>query len=452
MEEFHILELLPSIVKESINRAKEIIIKPKKTNFIEEKIVKRSNSNNILYHSDNITAIIDLLNKGYENTIDLIYIDPPFLTMVDYKSRIELWNKDAKEVINYFAYNDIWEDGLKEYLEMLTIRLYLMRELLSDIGTIYVHLDYRTVHYVKIIMDYIFQDGCFLNEVIWAYKSGGSSNKYFSKKHDNILVFTKTKDYIFNPQKEKSYNRGFKPYSFKNVKEYKDDIGWHTLVNLKDVWNIDMVGRTSKERVSYATQKPERLLELIINSSSNEGSIVADLFGGSGTTAVVAQNNNRQWILADKGNISEVTIRKRLGEKGDKSYNILRDKSYDCKNKLKFTSEQIFNKDKINSSIIIDLKKYSLDINRLKMSKKHKDIVKDILLKDSVSFIDYLSLTYISSEDLEITLEELYRLPNKLKIDNRIEFIIDNKYINEKLCIKIIDIFGNKVYQRLILK
>lgn len=452
MDEIHILELLPSIVKESINIGKEIIMKPKKTNFIEEHVIKNSSSNNILYHSDNITAIEDLINKGYKNTIDLIYIDPPFLTMVDYKSRIELWNKDEKQVINYFAYNDIWKNGLKEYLEMLTVRLYLMRELLSDVGTIYVHLDYRTVHYAKIIMDYIFKDGCFLNEVIWAYKSGGSSSKYFSRKHDNILIFTKTKEYIFNPQKEKSYNRGFKPYGFKNVKEYKDNIGWHTLVNLKDVWNIDMVGRTSKERVSYATQKPERLLELIINSSSNEGSIVADFFGGSGTTAVIAQKYNRKWILADKGNISEVTIRKRLAENGEMSYDILRDKSHNLKKGLKIKLQIILNENKRNSSVLIDLKKYSVDINKLKMSKKDNGIVKDILLKDSISFIDYISLTYMSSEDMEITLEEIYRLPNKLKLDHRIEFIVDNRYVNENLYLKVIDIFGNRMYKKLILK
>ena len=452
MEEIHILELLPSIVKESINKAKEIIISTKETNFIKEKVVKSFSSNNILYHSDNLTAIKDLLNKEYDNTIDLIYIDPPFLTMVDYKSRIELWNKDKKEVINYFAYNDIWENGLREYLEMLTIRLYLMKELLSDIGTIYVHLDYRTVHYVKIIMDYIFQEGCFLNEVIWAYKSGGSSNKYFSRKHDNILVFSKTKEYIFNPQKEKSYNRGLKPYGFKNVKEYKDNMGWHTIVNLKDVWNIDMVGRTSKERVSYATQKPEPLLDLIINASSNEGSIVADFFGGSGTTAVVSQNNNRQWILADKGNLSELTIRKRLGENGDKSYDILREESYEIESELKIKSEKILNENEIASIILIKLKKYIFDINKLKMSKKHKDIVSDILKKDSISFIDYISLSYKSDGNNEITVQELYRLPNKLKIDQEIEFIVDNKYINEKLYLKVIDIFGNKMHKELILK
>lgn len=92
------------------------------------------------------------------------------------------------------------------------------------------------------------------------------------------MVYTKTQDYIFNPQKEKSYNRDFKPYRFKNVKEYEDEIGWYTLVNLKDVWNINMLGRTSKERVGYGTQKPESLLERIILSSSNEESIVADFF------------------------------------------------------------------------------------------------------------------------------------------------------------------------------
>ena len=452
MVEIHILELLPSIVIDSINKAKEIIKIRNKTNLITEKVIKICSSKNILYHSDNITAIEDLLNKGYENTIDLIYIDPPFLTMVDYKSRIELLNKDKKQVINYFAYNDIWQDGLKEYLEMLTIRLYLMKELLSDIGTIYVHLDYRTVHYVKIIMDYIFHNGCFLNEVIWAYKSGGSSSKYFSRKHDTILVFTKTKKYIFNPQKEKSYNRGLKPYGFKNVKEYKDIIGWHTLVNLKDVWNIDMVGRTSKERVSYATQKPERLLELIINASSNEGSIVADFFGGSGTTAVVAQKNNRHWILSDKGNISEVTIRKRLAENGNKSYDILGDKTNDIKNKLKLKAKVIPIEDKMDSSIFIELEKYTIDLDKLKISKNDRQIALDILKKDSLSFIDYISLTYITYEDIEHTFKEIYRLPNKLKIDHKFELTLDNSYINERLFLKVIDIFGNKIYKAIIAK
>ena len=252
-----------------------------KKTFFQEIIIKDGQLNNkqwenILYKSDNIYAMKDLMDKGYNSKIDLIYIDPPFYTMSNYNNRIEVLKGEEKEIIECFAYNDIWKNGLEEYLSMLALRIFLMKELLSDRGSIYIHLDFRTVHYVKIIMDCIFGRDNFLNEVIWAYKSGGTSNKYYSRKHDNILVYTKTQDYIFNPQKEKSYNRDFKPYRFKNVKEYEDEIGWYTLVNLKDVWNINMLGRTSKERVGYGTQKPESLLERIILSSSNEESIVAD--------------------------------------------------------------------------------------------------------------------------------------------------------------------------------
>lgn len=452
MDGFHIVELLPGIIKNSIDRAKDIIREPKTMNYTKEKIIKSTDSNNMFYHSDNIEAMKDLLNQGYGNSIDLIYIDPPFLTMVDYKSRIELLYKGKKEIINYFAYNDIWKEGLKEYLEMITVRLFLMRELLSEIGTIYVHLDFRTVHYVKIIMDYIFSSENFLNEVIWAYKSGGSSDKYFSRKHDNILVYTKTGDYIFNPQKEKSYNRGFKPYGFKNTVEYKDSVGWYTLVNLKDVWNIDMVGRTSKERVGYVTQKPENLLDQIIKSSSNENSIVADFFGGSGTTAVVAEKNSRQWILSDKGDISGITIRKRLGENVSTSYTVFNEDKNNSLGKLTIKNTQLIKHNEDNCSIMIELGKYNLDLNYIKMSKKHKHLALEIMKEDSLSFIDYISLINRNSNHVEVTLQEFYRHQDSLRIDNIIEFKVNNCNIIEKLYIKLIDIFGNKLYKKVILK
>lgn len=441
MEETHIIELLPKILKESIAKAEEISNEHMASNNVVEKVLKKIDSNNIIYHLDNIIAIKDLLDKGYKNKIDLIYIDPPFLTMADYKSRIELAYMGEKQVINYLVYNDIWKQGLPEYLEMITIRLYLMKELLSNVGTIYVHLDYRTVHYVKVIMDYIFKDGLFLNEVIWAYKSGGSSNKYFSKKHDNILVYTKTEEYIFNPQKEKSYNRGFKPYGFKNVEEYKDEIGWHTLVNLKDVWNINMLGRTSKERVSYATQKPENLLERIINASSNEGSIVADLFAGSGTTGIVAERNKRQWILVDKGNISISTIRKRLGENSNKSYKIIKNKYEDTNNKVEFNLNIL--QEKNSKKVTINLKNYNVDLEKLKMSKKDREIINNIIKDNSISLIDYISLNYISDDNSEINLGEQYRLIDNLAVESKVEFLIDLKYENKYLFLILIDIFGN---------
>ena len=187
-----------------------------------------------------------------------------------------------------------------------------MKELLSEKGSIYVHIDWHVGHYLKILLDEIFGKENFVNEIIWNYKSGGTSNNYFSRKHDIILLYKKTNQYTFNTLTEKSYNRGLKPYRFKGVKEYEDEIGWYTLVNMKDVWQIDMVGRTSSERVNYGTQKPEKLLERIIKASSNEGDIIADFFMGSGTTGAVAEKLGRRWIMSDLGKPATMITRKRL--------------------------------------------------------------------------------------------------------------------------------------------
>lgn len=302
MTDLSIIEELPQIVKNGTIQGSEILERLYKNSIVQKEIILpndyarekicKNRWINQFYQEDNLIVIEKLLKEGCKGKIDLIYIDPPFLTKTNYKGKIVIKNEKSKEIIEHFAYKDTWENGLTSYLEMLYTRLYLMRELLSEKGTIYVHLDYRTVHYVKILMDEIFGEKNFINEVVWAYKSGGVSKRYYSRKHDTILVYGKTKDYIFNPQLEKSYNRGFKPYRFKGVEEFKDEIGWYTLVNLKDVWQIDMVGRTSKERVGYDTQKPEKLLERIILTSSNKDSIVADFFAGSGTTGIVADRKS----------------------------------------------------------------------------------------------------------------------------------------------------------------
>ena len=119
---------------------------------------------------------------------------------------------------------------------MLTIRLLMMKDLLAEKGSIWLHLDWHAVHYVKIIMDEIFGEENFINEIIWHYKSGGASKRRFARKHDTLLFYSKSKDYYFLAQKEKSYNRDYKPYRFKGVKEYRDEFGWYTMVNRKDVW------------------------------------------------------------------------------------------------------------------------------------------------------------------------------------------------------------------------
>ncbi len=263
---------------------------------------------NGLYLGDNLSVMQSLLTDGgLSGQVQMIYIDPPFYSKANYDAAVKVGDQTLK----YRAYNDKWEQGLSSYLKMLTARLYLMKELLSDTGLIWLHLDWHVVHYAKVIMDEIFGEKNFVNEIIWNYKSGGTSKKHFARKHDTILVYAKGPNYRFYPLQEKSYNRGYKPYHFKGVQEYEDDIGWYTMVNMKDVWNIDMVGRTSRERTGYATQKPEQLLFRMIESCTREGDLCADFFCGSGTLAAAAAKLGRRFITCDMGKLAyESTIRR----------------------------------------------------------------------------------------------------------------------------------------------
>lgn len=319
-----ILERLDSGNKITLQTNEYVLPVRKEENLFKSKYQKIDGQNwfNRLCYGDNLLVMQALLN-GDEATgmpsmrgkIDLIYIDPPYDSKADYRTKITLPNCDIEQrpnVLEQFAYSDTWKEGTVSYLKMMYPRLYLMRELLSDQGSIYVHVDWHVGHYVKILLDDIFQKDQFTNEIVWSYKSGGVGDSTFARKHDVIYFYKKNNQAIFNVLKEKSYNRGFKPYRFKGVTEYQDEIGWYTLVNCKDVWNIDMVGRSSQERVNYATQKPEKLLERIIKVSSNENSIVADFFGGSGTTASVAERLNRRWIMSDFGKPANMIMRKRL--------------------------------------------------------------------------------------------------------------------------------------------
>lgn len=256
-----------------------------------------------------------LCNENMAGSIQMVYIDPPFFSKASYDAvvRLEGAAEDGGTLqTKYLAYEDVWNQGIGAYLTMLAARLMLIRDLLREDGTVWVHLDWHAVHYVRLLMDEIFGAEHFVNEIIWTYKSGGSGKKHFARKHDTILVYSKTKDYYFQPLKEKSYNRGFKPYRFKGVEEFQDETGWYTMVNMKDVWQIDMVGRTSSERNGYATQKPEALLERILECSSREGDICADFFCGSGTTAAVAQKMNRRWICCDQGELAAASVQKRI--------------------------------------------------------------------------------------------------------------------------------------------
>lgn len=246
-----------------------------------------------VYCADNLEIMRSLATSDFKGKFQMIYMDPPFYSGAKYFSR----RSDGSKKL---AYSDVWGSGLLEYLEMIAKRILIARELLSDDGLIWIHLDYRAVHYVKIIMDEIFGMENMVNEIVWGYRSGGASGRRFARKHDTILLYSKTKEYKFNPQKEKSYNRGALPYNFKGVQEYEDEKGWYTLVNMRDIWEIPMVGRTSGERTGYATQKPEELIRRMVLASTDVGDLCGDFFAGSGTLGVVCMGLGRNFVLCDK--------------------------------------------------------------------------------------------------------------------------------------------------------
>jgi len=237
------------------------------------------------------------------NSIDLIYIDPPFFSSKLY----EVIYGDAKEKR---MFEDRWKGDVYHYVNWMEPRLALMREKLKPTGTIFIHLDWHAVHYMKVAMDKIFGYGNFINEIIWHYRTGGVSTHYFARKHDNILWYAKGDRWIFNPQKEKSYmmhKYGFKKSDFK-----EDEHGQYSMTYLHDVWDIPSVGSATSERMGYPTQKPEELLERIILASSNQGDLVADFFCGTGTTLAVAKKLKRRWIGVDNNPKAIKLAKKRL--------------------------------------------------------------------------------------------------------------------------------------------
>lgn len=317
---------------------------------------------NRLIYGDNLLAMAALL-AGDEHTpslrskVDLIYIDPPFDSKADYRTKVTLPGVELEQkptVIEQFAYSDTWSDGTASYLAMITPRLVLMRELLADTGSIYVHLDWHVGHYVKLVMDEVFGRGSFRNEIVWQRdavgKGGKKSSPQWSRELESLFFYAKDDKNYFRQQyresdelthtqlKEFRYfdpdGRAFKivtlgNYSAESIEEmrrqglihttstgseykkyYLDEfqlaIGskWDDIPNISHGKNPEVVG--------YNTQKPARLLERVLQSSCPPDGLVADFFGGSGTTAAVAEKLGRRWITSDLGKPAAMIMRKRL--------------------------------------------------------------------------------------------------------------------------------------------
>lgn len=264
--------------------------------------------------------VLCALQVDFRESVDLIYIDPPFMTGRTFNNGAEL------------AYSDTWRDGLDGYLQWLYETLILLHTLLAIDGSLYIHLDWRAVHYAKVILDEVFGSSPqangpgFKNEIIWHYQSGGRSQNRYARKHDSILLYTKSARYCFHAERIGERRGSHKRNHMR--KEVADDghISWtirssgriysyreDTPMSPADVWSdISHLHQKDPERTGYATQKPEALLERAILASSEENDLVLDCFCGSGVTPAVAERLGRRWIACDNSPLAIETTRERL--------------------------------------------------------------------------------------------------------------------------------------------
>lgn len=266
------------------------------------------------------TCVSAELADAQPNSVQLIYLDPPFGTGDTFRAKIN----NRKQTLTLSAYSD--KLSTDDYMALMRETLQNCHRLLCNEGSIYLHIDHRMNARMRILMDEIFGEKNFLNEIVWCYKSGGRSKKHYSRKHDTILFYRKTANVYFNIDAVGSPRGRVKRNNMKrNVDEtgrvyfsigsggrvykyYEDEA-----VYPSDVWDdIEHLHQRDPERTGYATQKPEALLKRIIFASSREGDTVADFFSGSGTAAAVAAKTGRKFIASDASPLAMGILRNRL--------------------------------------------------------------------------------------------------------------------------------------------
>jgi len=316
---------------------------------------------NKLIWGDNKLILSSLKNGPLREEIErqgglkLIYIDPPFDVGADFSMDIEIGEDTFTKkpnILEEIAYRDTWGKGADSFLAMIYERLVLMRDLLAEDGSIYVHCDWRVNGFIRLVLDEVFGSGGYVNEIVWrsgVIKGARGKSKKFGKLVDYLFVYAKSGDYVFNniykPYDLESKHNKFTrkdeagriysrdtplgDYSEEKIKEFEEQgriyvtsTGKRQLIRYLDelpgltvgeLWDdINPINQVAKERLGYPTQKPESLVERIIEASSNEGDLVADFFCGSGTTAAVAEKLGRKWIVSDLSKFAVHTTRKRM--------------------------------------------------------------------------------------------------------------------------------------------
>jgi site-specific DNA-methyltransferase (adenine-specific) len=264
--------------------------------------------------------VLPTLLPEFAGKVNLIYIDPPFMTGRDFKSGERL------------VYSDKWSNNLDTYLQWLYETIVLLHQLLAPTGSFYLHLDWRVTHYAKVLLDEVFGFSVnaggpgFKNEIIWHYQSGGRANKRYARKHDTILFYTKSSHYCFHAERISERRGAAKRNHMRKEVDSDGRVNWtissngriysygeDSLMTPSDVWNdISHLHQKDPERNGYATQKPTALIERILLASSEEHDLILDCFCGSGVTPIIAQQLGRRWIACDQGELAISTTRTRL--------------------------------------------------------------------------------------------------------------------------------------------
>ena len=305
------------------------ILKPKYKNFFNnieldsnsvevQSLIDTTHQNwkNKLFWGENLNVLYHLLND-FEEKVDLIYIDPPFFSGVNYHIEIKEDDTDYESI----AYYDHWEKDLDSYLQMLYERILLFKRLLKSTGLLFIHADWHASHYIKLILDEVFGQNRFVNNIVWYYYNKYSAGKKsLPRAHDDILVYSKANKHSFNelrlPREKptKQLKREMVNGVLKNAKDENGHVIYRTVTDKKldDVWKIPCLQPASKEWTGYPTQKHHDLLERIIQLGSNENDLIADFFCGSGTTLLAAEKLKRRWIGCDISEYSIYLSRKRI--------------------------------------------------------------------------------------------------------------------------------------------
>jgi len=424
----------------SIREIERVIINPVYENQLyfepmEKPVETNDNINNSFYFGDNLDLLYSLANTENERKIDLIYIDPPYMTELDYHSTISIGKYSDVRHINRDAFQDRWPGGLDSYLDMMYPRLQLMRQVLAEDGSIFVHVDWHASHYVRVLLDEIFGPENFINEITWCFGGGSNSRKYFHRKHDLIFWYARSSKYTFNPQ-YRPYTQGTLERGLTTVKGGRYKLNEQGAL-MQDWW-VDInkiLSPTARENLKFPTQKPKELIKRLVASASNPGSLVADFFAGSGTMAEVCNELGRNWILSDSSQLALQTSLYRLIKEGSPPFTINMDKNSPAQ---KDNGELVLKK-----PVVKETSDSSVAVN-IGIEFYWPANIEKIPAQDFAEYIEFWEIDLDYNDKIFNSHYQIIRKNQRFKEPIALDLMFRSAKENFKIAIKVYDVYANQ--------